>query len=88
MRWSIDNFVQAKELVGDVLEELGLENYRFEVEPDDHGSDAWRVRVECQGQEGWKTTELHVDRAALEHSRHPKSEARLELLEAWRARLC
>ena len=87
MRWSIDNLVQAKRAVGELLEELGLAEYVFEVEPSADAPDTWVVKVEARVDGAWKATELRVDRHALEKSSGRKSDARLELLEAWRARL-
>lgn len=87
MHWSVENLTQAKNAVRDLLEEVVGQDFLFEVEPDPLAPDVWLVRVECQGREGWKVAELRVSRHALERSGRPKSEERLEIVEAWRSRL-
>lgn len=87
MRLSIEELTNARETVGGLLEELGFANYLYEVEPDGHSDDRWRVRVECETPGGWKMTELRVDRPVLEESGRRASNARSELLETWGSRL-
>jgi hypothetical protein len=83
MEWTVRTFVEARQATERVLDELGLGNYLFDVEPLDDG---WEVRVECQLQEGWKVTRVFVEREALERSLHDM-QARAGLLATFRARI-
>jgi hypothetical protein len=53
---------RAQEAAEDLLEEMGLAAYLYEVEP---GEDAWLVRVECAVSEGWQAAELPVAKDQL-----------------------
>jgi hypothetical protein len=83
MEWTIRTFVQARDATARVLDELGLGNYLFDVEPRDDG---WEVKVECQVAEGWKVTPVPVQREALERALHDGA-ARARLLAAFRDRI-
>lgn len=56
------NLVEAKETVGNLLEQLGLTNYLFEIEPRD---DRWEVRVECAHNSAWQSSIFTVEDTAL-----------------------
>lgn len=79
---SIRGFVAARQATEVLLNELGLRNYLFDVEPLDDG---WEVRLECQAGEGWKTMRLTVDGQRLEDSLGD-AETRAQLLMAFRER--
>jgi hypothetical protein len=87
MRLTVEELTNARDAVADLLEELGLPNYLYEVEPDGHSDVRWRVRIECETPEGWKMTELRVDRPILEQCRLRESAVRRQLLQAWGQRL-
>jgi hypothetical protein len=87
MRLTIEELTNARDTVAGLLEEVGLQNYLYEIEPDGHSDERWRVRVECETRDGWKMTELRVDRSELERSRSPTSADRTELLQRWGSRL-
>ncbi|MFW5920409.1 MAG: hypothetical protein ACOCUS_01115 [Polyangiales bacterium] len=82
-RWTVESFERATLEVASLLEEVGLSDYRYEVEPADHG---WRVRVERMSEGCWKSRDLHVSSETLTKARtHP--EVRHVVLEQWRERL-
>lgn len=77
------NLAEAKETVGDLLEQLELTAYLFEVEP---YADQWKVRVECALNSGWQSSLLTVDDNMLRACRTDRF-ARDRLLDEWRERL-
>lgn len=94
------NLAEAKETVGNLLEQLGLSAYLFEVEPHEN---FWEVRVECaidsdtQGcvsaaedrtprAAGWQSSVLNVDDKAL-HACRTDRHFRDQMLSEWRKRL-
>lgn len=56
----------AKDATDALLDELGLEAYLFEVEPQET---AWQIKVDCATAEGWQSLTLTVDKQALLESR-------------------
>ena len=56
------NLAEAKETVGNLLEQLGLTNYLFEVEP---RADGWEVRVECPFNSAWQSSVFTLEDTAL-----------------------
>lgn len=70
---------RARELAEDLLEEMGLAAYLYEVEP---GTGGWLVRVECAVSQGWLSVELPVDRDQL-LAAGQDARAREGLLEDW-----
>ncbi len=62
MNLSARELAQVREVVGRVLEELGLEAYLFEVEPHEG---QWDIRVECAVDDGWETCRLTADKEYL-----------------------
>lgn len=78
MELSIRNFVEARETVGQLLTELGLRNYRFDVEPAEEG---WVVRLEYASETAWKQGTLRID--ALSMERAARDDGRREVLERW-----
>lgn len=77
------DLIRAREAARQLLEQLGLETYLFELEP---GQERWRLLVECEVGDGWRTTALDVSREELLAS---AADAAIftRLLETWRARL-
>lgn len=56
------NLAEAKETVSDLLEQLGLTAYLFEVEP---RAERWEVRVECALDSAWQSSVFSVEDKAL-----------------------
>jgi hypothetical protein len=83
MRLSQKELIEARDTVQDLLEQLGLAAYLFEVEP---RVDHWEVRVECAPDSGWQSSVLNVDEQWLNACR-TDSAARDQLLDEWRKRL-
>lgn len=79
MPLSTTELASARQAVGALLEQLGLEAYLFELEP---AADQWQLRLECAVAEGWQTLAWPVDKAVL------LDPARREaLLPEWRGKL-
>lgn len=83
MALSVDDLMQAKDAVGRLLEQLGLQAYLFEVEP---SGELWQVRIECATRDGWQALRLEVDATQLRECA-ADSAAKNELLQQWRERL-
>lgn len=66
MELSSRNLAEAKEAVGNLLEQLGLTAYLFEIEPRD---DRWEVRVECALDSAWQSSVFTVEDKTLRTSR-------------------
>ena len=62
MELSARELAQAREVVQRVLDELGLEAYLFDIEPQEG---QWEVRVECAVEGGWESCRLSADREYL-----------------------
>jgi hypothetical protein len=77
------NLTEAKETVGNLLEQLGLTAYLFEVEP---RAERWEVRVECALDSGWQSSVFTVEDKALRASRTDRL-ARDQLLSELHKRL-
>jgi len=54
---SID-LIRAREVIGDVLEQLEVDAYLFEIEPK---AEQWELKVECALDEGWGSFTLALD---------------------------
>lgn len=74
------DLAQAKEAVNLLLEELGLANYLFDVEP---RSGPWEVRIDCAADGVWHSLTLTVDLAELTEVVTDPA-ARERLLARWR----
>lgn len=83
MPLSSTELIQAREAAAELLEELGLDAYLFEVEP---RNSQWELRVECAIEEGWETMTLSVPKVLLLAGRNDAA-ARQRLLTDWRERL-
>ena len=59
---STHELAQAREVVSKVLDELGLDAYLFEVEPQ---QGHWLIIVECPVADGWETCRLSADKSYL-----------------------
>lgn len=74
---------RAREAAGALLEEVGLENFLFSVDPREEG---WEIKVEHPVAEGWERVTIPIDRDLLIASGTDGS-ARKALADSWRARL-
>lgn len=80
---SPDALLGARAATERILDELGLRNYRFDVEP---ASSAFDVFVEHERDHAWHAVRLHEEaRVLLDAGR--RDEARREVAERWRAKL-
>lgn len=80
---SAAELVAAKEATGALLDELGLSNYLFEVEPQ---GNVWRIKVDCATKGGWQSLALTVGKQTLLQSQ-TDSAARSHLMGVFRQRL-
>ncbi|MEX1034251.1 MAG: hypothetical protein WDZ30_12880 [Cellvibrionaceae bacterium] len=83
MPLSAHELIDAREITAELLDELGLDAYLFEVEPRDG---LWEVRIECAESGGWQTLSLDVEREQLLAVRASNTE-RDAVLSNWRTRL-
>ena len=83
MTASIDELTRAREAVDSILDELHVDAYVFEVEPN---SEIWEIVIECAIAEGWQRIKLSASR---EHLLHSMDDAVIyqSLLATWRDRL-
>ena len=80
---SPDALLGARAVTEQILDELGMRNYRFDVEP---ASSAFDVFVEHEHDGAWHAVRLHEEaRVLLDAVR--SDDARSEIAERWRARL-
>lgn len=83
MSLSTAELAQARRAAAALLEELALDAYLFEVEPQDG---EWEVVLECALEEGWETVTLRVAKERL-LSCGQDAAVRRQMLEEWGARL-
>lgn len=73
------DLIRAREVIGNVLEQLDVDAYLFEVEPK---AEQWELKVECAIDEGWGSFTLALENPLI------KSEAEQgQLLEQCRTAL-
>lgn len=80
---SASHILDAREAARAVLDEVGLNNYLFTVDPREDG---WELKVEHPVIEGWQTVTLPVDRDLLLASRTDQGARRI-LAQRWRDRI-
>ncbi len=80
---SIADLAFARETTARLLEELGLQNYLFDVEPRDG---EYVLTVECAAAGAWETTTIAVDAGQLQAARGDRAAYR-ELLGELHSRL-
>ena len=83
MSASIDELTRAREAVDSILEELHVDAYVFEVEPN---SEIWEIVIECAIAEGWQRIKLTASRENLLHSMND-AVIYQSLVATWRDRL-
>ena len=69
----------ARVAVERVLDEIGVDDYVYKVEPKESG---WSVHVECAVEDGWKEVDVPVDPDELRASVHDLR-IRSRLRKAW-----
>ncbi len=79
MEVSTEELRLTQEVVEDLLEEMGLAAYLYEVEP---AAGEWMVRVECALDGGWQAVQIPVAKETLLSARSDRR-VRAELLEEW-----
>lgn len=62
MELSVNELAQMRETVSALLDELQLEAYLFEVEPQEG---QWEIKLECAIDEGWETFRLSAEKEYL-----------------------
>jgi hypothetical protein len=67
MPFSTRELANAREIVGHMLEEFGLNAYLFEVDPVDKEV---RVKVECALDDEWSTVELTLEKGLVLRGMH------------------
>lgn len=83
MRLSTMELSEASRAAHQLLDQLGLDAYLFEVEPLEG---QWEVRVECAVDGGWQALHFPIDKDELVASLHDAGK-RDQLIEDWRRRL-
>lgn len=80
---SVEELARAREVVSELLEELRLDAYLFEVEP---RADELEVRVECAIADGWASYRLIAAKEQLLRGVDDAT-VRQRLLDDWRETL-
>ena len=62
MNKSSSDMIQARVLIGELLDELHIEAYLFEIEPHE---DHWELKVECAVDGGWGSYRVTLDEDQL-----------------------
>jgi hypothetical protein len=77
-----NDLIQARMLIGGILDELHIDAYLFEIEPrEDH----WELKVECAINEGWGSYRVALQEEQLQAGFNG-ADARRQLQE--QCRLC
>lgn len=79
MVYSTLDFAHAREISAQLLDELKLEAWLFEIEP---RGEQWELRVECATDDGWETVTLGVPEHLLQTCCE-NNEAHQRLIEDW-----
>lgn len=85
MSISISELAKARESASNILEELQLDTYLYEVEPRD---ETWELRIECacEVDGGWETIMIQVPKRMLLDS-FDDEKAKQDLFEFWKRKL-
>ena len=83
MTLSVVELARVREEVAQLLDELRLDAYLFEVEPQNAH---WEVKIECAVTEGWETFRLTAEKQNLLRARD-NIETHKQLLNDWRSAL-
>ena len=83
MAHSITNLTATRVTVAKLLDELQLEAYLFEIEPQEG---QWQLTVECAIDEGWETVKLKANKDYFQHGADDALFHQL-LIDGWREAL-
>ena len=83
MNLSITELAKIREAISKLLDELQLEAYVFDVEPQEG---QWQLTVECAIDEGWQTVTLKANKDYFQHGADDAVFHQL-LLDEWREAL-
>ncbi|MDH5370759.1 MAG: hypothetical protein OEW99_12085 [Gammaproteobacteria bacterium] len=83
MSLSISELATIREVISKLLDELQLESYVFDVEPQEG---QWLLMVECAIEEGWQTVTLKANKDYFKHGADDAVFHQL-LLDEWREAL-
>ena len=83
MNQSITELAEIRESVSRLLDELQLEAYLFEIEPQE---EQWQLTVECAINEGWETVKLKANKDYFLHGTDDAIVHQL-LIDEWRESL-
>ena len=83
MAHSITNLTATRVTVAKLLDELQLEAYLFEIEPQEG---QWQLTVECAIDEGWETVKLNAKKDYFQHGADDALFHQL-LIDEWREAL-
>ena len=83
MKLSTQQLAQMREVVSELLDELQIEAYLFEIEPRE---ELWEIKLECAIDEGWETFSLKAEKDYLLHG-FDDAVARDVMLDNWREAL-
>lgn len=83
MTLSAADLARGRDIVGRLLDALGLEAYLYELGP---GDGVWELRVECAVPEGWTRCAWNVSAAEVLAS-HADPFLRERLLQVWSEQL-
>jgi hypothetical protein len=83
MTLSTIEFAKAREVIKQLLDELKLDAYLFEVEPDEN---TLEIKVECAVEGGWETVTIPAEKVLLLRA-IDDIDTYQSLMEQWRGRL-
>jgi hypothetical protein len=83
MTLSTIEFAKARDVIKLLLDELKLDAYLFEVEPDET---TLEIKVECAVKGGWETVKIPAEKALLLRA-IDDADTYQSLLEQWRGTL-
>lgn len=85
MSLSITDLAKARETAAKILQDLQLDAYLYEVEPD---GETWEIKIECacEVNGGWETVTLNVPKKLLLGDLDDE-EVKQHLLEYWKKKL-
>ena len=83
MPLSMTELANAREITKPLLDDLWLDAYLYEVEPD---GEELEIKIECALDEGWETVKFTAEKALLLHALDDP-DAHQTLLAQWRKEL-
>lgn len=83
MPLSTIELAKAREVIRQLLDELKLDAYLFEVEPDEN---TLEIKIECAVQGGWETVKIPAEKALLLRA-IDDADTYQSLLKQWRGTL-